>query len=69
MQILKSSNEYDFFFNGWTPSDFFCRKSYLIGDFWGDASGKETCANSGDIRDISLIPGLEHTLEEGMATH
>ena len=33
-----------FFFNGWTPGDFFFfyRKSYLIWDFWGDPSGKET---------------------------
>ena len=27
------------------------------------------CANAGDIRDEGSIPGLERTLEEGMATH
>ena len=26
-------------------------------------------ANAGDIRDEGSIPGLERTLEEGMATH
>ena len=30
---------------------------------------KNLPANAGDIRDMGLIPGLEDSLEEGMATH
>ena len=30
---------------------------------------KNTSANAGDVRDVSLIPGLEDPLEEGMETH
>ena len=30
---------------------------------------KNLPANAGDLRDTSLIPGLEDSLEEGMATH
>ena len=30
---------------------------------------KNLPANVGDIRDLGLIPGLEDSLEEGMATH
>ena len=34
--------------------------------FPGGSDGKETTCN---VRDLSLIPGLEDPLEEGMATH
>ena len=30
---------------------------------------KNLPANAGDMRDMGLIPGLEDSLEEGMATH
>ena len=30
---------------------------------------KYQLANAGDVRNLSLIPGLEDPLEEGMATH
>ena len=30
---------------------------------------KNPSANAGDIRDVGSIPGLEDTLDEGMATH
>ena len=30
---------------------------------------KNLPANAGDLRDISLIPGLVDPLEKGMATH
>ena len=30
---------------------------------------KNTSANAADVRDASLIPGLEDPLEEGMETH
>ena len=30
---------------------------------------KNPPANTGDIRDVGSIPGLEDPLEEGMATH
>ena len=37
--------------------------------FPGGASGKESACNAEDIKDVGLIPGSEHPLEEGMATH
>ena len=35
----------------------------------GGTSGKSLPANSGDVRDAGLIPGLEDPLEKEMATH
>ena len=40
----------------------------MSGGFPGDASGKESTCNAGDIRDTGSIPELEDTLES-MATH
>ena len=35
----------------------------------GGAKVKNPPANAGDIRDVSLIPGLGRSLVKGMATH
>ena len=37
--------------------------------FPGGTSGKDPPAYAGDIRDVSLTPGLGRSLEKEMATH
>ena len=39
---------------------------------WGlpdGASGNEPTANTGDLRDVGLMPGSRRSLEEGITTH
>ena len=47
-----------------------CRESDAsVQGFPGGTSGKESACNAGNIKDTGSIPGLEHPLEKGMATH
>ena len=43
--------------------------SVALTSFAGGSVVKNPPASAGDVRDTGLIPGLEHPLEEGMATH